>query len=1532
MLRTKEPKNHENKIPKKSRKYFTELARDQWEYYARTVNAQTNYLPPDNVLPSKKKQKSGLTVDYRTSPTNIGLYMLSTVTAQKLGFIKEKKALQRLRKTVETIKALPKFTSTVRDSHGETHQVEHLYNWYKINGKLEEIGDGFISTVDNGNLAAFLMSTISAVGNADPALTRDLKHIVETMRFDVLYNKRKNALYNGAQVKNGILYPTDGTYDMLISEVRLTYAAAIMQGQIPAKSWKNLKRKLGKELDNINSNPDLDLQSYTGTMFEYLTPRLLMRHDGTPLGIADRQAVALQMLEKLGDLWGMSEANVLTLLGYKAYGVGSLSQSREYIADTIGHRIIAAYASQMAVGLAPAAVEANLRAMDKLGLRGKFGQVESVMGKESDSGIDYQKTDQFFAHHIGMGFLAIANHLEGDFAVEWFHNSIYNKTRTVESLLATPVTDYRNPSKRRNRHVEGPPDAYAYEPAVTYDKSRVIGNGEFVAHVPGLGGSTWIGQNFALSHNEMIYIRDNISGKIIPLKLDSPNSMSEKDGTHFLNYAIPDSVAGSSAGRLEVTIEIKMSSTSKTKLTRVIIHNKSGQTRDLQVTGYLDWILHDAGGYFDHPVHKNLFTLTSLSPDGRTVIAQRRSMLNEQDRQPHAFFGFGPKAQGTTAWADGSRLSVLGRLGGLEEPQAVLAGKSAGKFEATLDPAAALAKDLSIAPGKSSEVSFVLGYTDNLSLIPKIIAETASQKASQHGVPHLPPDATFARMKELALRTERGPRVNTNPRTTGTTETPPESIGHFANGGRKFVVDDPFAPKKPWSMVVSNGIYGFVATVSGWVYSFGANSQQTRVTPYAPDITSEAPLRGVLVKDKKTGETFSISPNPATSKNGQYKVEVSPGYIKYMFRRKDGLDMTMTMFVAEKDPVEFWQISVNNKSNKPVDLEISSFIKFAMGANYPGTAKLTKVAYDAGRASLLVNSPDASAPDSLAFHRTVGGHSETRRNSLKSTKDDPFSGLTTGLKIGVNETQEMSFVLGLGENAEAATKYLAEYNDNARVERERKTQINQISSVLDGLQVATPDKSLDVMLNTWLPYQSYYAHFLARSGFYQSGGAYGFRDQLQTVMNMINSGHSHFRDIARKHIIESTRHQFEKGDVQHWWHPHNNLGQRSTISDNLLWLPLALALYRNDWRCWNLKEQTSFAVASRELNPGELDFVEKMGFSDNTVSVYEHGKKAISLVLKERMGKHGLPLMGKGDWNDGLDRVGHLGKGESVWLGFFLYDVLNKYAALAKSQNDTKTEKWYMTEAVQLKQNLNKHGWNGEHFVRAYADSGEVVSFNDAIVAAWAVMSNGATPKKAKKAAAAAVKELYMPEDRMILLFKQLLDKESWGGALRAYPAGLRENMAQYTHGTSWLPRAMAQLGKGDLGLELLMSMLPTTHASDPRYGAEPFAVAADIYGAGRAGEGGWTWYSGAAGWIYRTAIDTTHMTINPTIPKKWPGFGITYKFEGTVYQIQVLNPDRISRGVRRISVDGVEVDARAGVPLIDDGKVHQVEVIMGKK
>jgi cyclic beta-1,2-glucan synthetase len=353
-----------------------------------------------------------------------------------------------------------------------------------------------------------------------------------------------------------------------------------------------------------------------------------------------------------------------------------------------------------------------------------------------------------------------------------------------------------------------------------------------------------------------------------------------------------------------------------------------------------------------------------------------------------------------------------------------------------------------------------------------------------------------------------------------------------------------------------------------------------------------------------------------------------------------------------------------------------------------------------------------------------------------------------------------------------------------------------------------------------------------------------------------------------------------------------------------------------------------------------------MGFTESKSSVYEHAKRAIDLVIESRMGRkenggHGLPLIGKGDWNDGLDRVGHLGKGESVWLAFFLYDVLEKFAAVAEGRRDLDTATKYRREAALLRKNIHEHTWNGNYFIRAYADSGEKIDFNDAIVQAWAVLSGAADGDKASRAVASAVESLYKKDDKMILLFDRVLDKEPWGGALAAYPNGLRENNAQYTHGSSWLPRAVAELKDGDLAMELYKALLPTVHASDPRYGAEPYVVAADIYGGEKAGEGGWTWYSGGPGWIYRTGVEKilgiqfrqgNKLFIDPCIPKSWPSYQVEYARGRALYALTVENPEGVSAGVKAIFLDGAEIEAQGGILLVDDAREHRIRVILGRR
>ena len=831
-------------------RYFLDVEREQWQFYADHTGKSTNHLPPDNVRVETGKDD---VVDARTSPTNIGLYMLSAVTSMKLGLVSQAEVLRRLKDTVATLQKLPKYEGTITDAAGVTHAVEHLYNWYSIDGEPKEIGGGFISAVDNGNFAAFLLAIVTAVKDIDPALANELKDMAQKMRFDVFYDKDKGLLHHGGNVANGQLNMTQGFYDTLISESRSAYAVAIMLGQIPKDAWRNLKPKLNKEIDGLQVNKSQPMQAYTGTMFEYLTPRLLMKHDGTPLGKADEQAVFVQMNELSGGIWGKSEANSNTSQGYAAFGARGLSQSKEFL--PAGLDVIAPYASQMATALAPEKVKENLEEMTKHGLRGKYGFYESATVRPQGDTFDYQVCRQFFAHHVGMGLIGSAALLLDDVVTDWFHDSEFNKDKTLESLLNTRVSAYRKPDATRVQSA-AITNAYAYEPQLSYDKAEIVGNGRFVSNVKKVGGSTWAAESYALSNNEVFYVRDNKSGTLLPLKLDAPDRVVTSEGGRRFEY----DVKAAGGGMLAVAIDIAVSADSRVKVSRVIVENKTGADLDLSVTGYLDWILDDVNAYLNHPVYRNLYVETEQDKETGAVIARRRTMQGaEQDRQPYGFFAIAGKQ--LPDWAGSSRTNILGRLGTLAAPKAVVDGALPpdGEFGATLDPAAVLSKGLKVKKGEKREVAFVFGVSDDRAAIPGLIKKAAMPSA-EHGVPHYPPDTAHKKMTELAARTERALRIQRAPLTPRAAQVPAGAPAHrFEDGGRTLVVTDPFAIKKPWSMVASNGRFGFVATAAGWAYSFGVNSQQNRITPYVPDNTTELPLRGVVVKDKKSGETFSIA-------------------------------------------------------------------------------------------------------------------------------------------------------------------------------------------------------------------------------------------------------------------------------------------------------------------------------------------------------------------------------------------------------------------------------------------------------------------------------------------------------------------------------------------------------------------------------------------------------------------------------------------------------------------------------------------------
>jgi cyclic beta-1,2-glucan synthetase len=798
-------------------------------------------------------------------------------------------------------------------------------------------------------------------------------------------------------------------------------------------------------------------------------------------------------------------------------------------------------------------------------------------------------------------------------------------------------------------------------------------------------------------------------------------------------------------------------------------------------------------------------------------------------------------------------------------------------------------------------------------------------------------------------------------------------LGGFSEDGSEYVIQlsgrDQWTPA-PWINVIANPRFGFLASEAGSGFTWSENSRENRLTPWSNDPVGDPSGEVVYLRHEDTGRLWSVTPLPIRETN-PYVIRHGPGYTRYE-HTSHGLEQDLLLFVPPDDSIKIYRLRVKNTTDRVQKLSATFYAEWVLGVAREQTARAVATSLDPDTGALIArNSYNGEFAQRVAFadvnragrtwtcDRTefLGRNGSTRRpralrrvelSGLAGGDLDPCAAIQVKFNLQPGAVTELVFTLGEGDDVAEARKLAMKYRSVQAVDDAWTALRAQWGEVLHSVQVKTPDPSLDLMLNRWLLYQTLACRVWARSAFYQSGGAYGFRDQLQDVMALAASGCSLGAGVARAQILLHAAHQFSEGDVQHWWHPPTGRGIRTRFSDDLLWLPYVTSYYvRTTGDASILSEGVPF-IHGRLLAEGEDEYYDQPSPSGESATLYEHCLRALRKGLTS--GAHGLPLMGTGDWNDGMNLVGNEGKGESVWVAWFLLDLLRSFTPLCEARGDLASVKQFQAEVERLRRAVEENAWDGAWYRRAYFDEGTPLGSStndecqiDSIAQSWAVISGAGDPQRARQAMEAVEQRLVREKDELILLFTPPFDKSALDpGYIKGYVPGVRENGGQYTHAALWTVMATALLGKGTRAHELYTMINPIHHASTAaeveRYRVEPYVVVADVYGAPpHTGRGGWTWYTGSASWMYRIGLEVllgfqlhgNAFTVTPCIPADWPGFELTYRYGHTPYHVRVENPAGVECGVREVTLDGQPVPG-GRIPLTDDRATHEVRVVMG--
>lgn len=1562
-----------------------------WQFYARFVTALDHDLPPDNV-----QFDPVYNVAHRTSPTNIGFYLLCTVAAKDMGIINKEEMEARIERTVASLEKMEKWNG-------------HLYNWYDTMSLLP-LHPYYISTVDSGNLQGYLLTVAAALrqevqADADgkgETLADRCEQLALEMDFSKLYDKERHLFSIGYHLEEQRL--TNSHYDLLVSEARQTSFLAIALRQVPQRHWNYLARR------PVTVNGHIGLASWSGTAFEFLMPDLLLEHyEGSLLNEAVRTCVLAQRqyVKAKTRPWGISESGYYAFdvhlnYQYKAFGIPRMGLKK----DLDEEFVIAPYGSILAISLAPKQVLANLQLLKNLGAYGEYGYYEALDFTPSRTGKErFKLVKSYMAHHMGMSMLAIYNFLYDDRLKKYF--STIPQVKGADYLLTERAPLYgmpQNDAVRGSRRwkeghgLQGKEEREVKQVQIAESGERLPacmllsnGNYQVLLNVLGEGYSKWNGRLLAKWYYDGRTVQGGVSSLV---KVTDTGMCIPVMGQGQASFGGNQARWKYGQDGLEIITDVIVSPEHGAELRFVRVTNRKSQPVLLEVSTEIIFALEQEADYMAHPAYQGLFLVTDFVPEYQLVMAAKRP----KKRENPTYYGFcampfysaedGVELIGdlkcTCGQGDarlmrkillspGAELQFAVVLGMDTDKEALLSVADRYNEYGNLQRAFALSRLQPVPDGESAALEWLphffyagrekerfasqmeactiprnelwsLGISLDLPVVLAVVDESCSDSwveqilrayeycrekgfsmdllfLAREPAGYLQPlydhlqglvnrfgfggdghvrilrggqlsDGvknglyTFAALV-LDEETQRRGILPDRPTYWHLSQTngasmqawapilPPPAERLFDNGtgfflGKTGEYGVYHQPPSPWINVIASPTFGFTVDTNGQGCTWAENSRENRLTPWQNDAKYILPVETLMLWCKPAGD------DRAEVRTVQLLQEFTPhltrhgmGYtvLQYWF---DEVELTVTVGCHMDEPVKIWEITAKNLTKKSLALELHYEVHPVLGVSPAKTFRhLQREVVLDGKGIIVKNClPENGQPseENLLFHSTV--------LSLQL----PSEGTATG-----------KLYLGKGSSREKAINILANGLHMGKMAADYYS--NLLAKVPARLR-QTGDDAADLFFSGRLLYQAVSCRLFGRTAFYQSGGAYGFRDQLQDTLALI----PYMPSLTKEQILRCCRHQFLEGDVQHWWHEPDGKGIRSRYSDDLLWLPYVVSSYIKYTGDKSLLSMEEPFLESPVLTEEEEERYEQPAVSIEIGTVYNHCVRAIDKAL--RFGSHGLPLMGGGDWNDGMNRVGGHTEGESVWLAWFLLCVLNRFVDVALLMGDVTQAERYEMQVRRLLQVIDEAAYDGNWYRRAYFSTGEPLGsatcaecFIDSIsqswgaIALWEIISGEQqrqvellTPalketylEHLQKAMESVEEYLVMPEAGIVKLLTPPFEKSSPDpGYIMGYIAGVRENGGQYTHAAVWYVKGLLCMARlfplqRDFYLEkakwILNMLNPIFHSSTPqqvaRYQVEPYVIAADVYADpdGRIeGKGGWTWYTGAAGWLQQVA------------------------------------------------------------------------------